>query len=495
MPPELAAIIFCAFIAYLFRRELKDPAAEKISWIPFAWMFVAGSRFVSRWVGLTPPVGENGYLEGSPVDRAFFLCLIVLGVIVLYRRHLPWGRVLKQNKWLIAYFTYCLLSIFWAEDGFVLFKRLTKDLGNPIMALILLTERRPWDAFATTFRRLSFLYLPLSVLFIKYYPDLGRFYTRSGATTYTGVADQKNTLGLTCLLIGVCYLWSFLYRRDTMPAVRHWYHVVLIGMAFWMFRIANSQTALMCLLVAFTIILLAKRPTIARQPTRLMAVTVSAAVFYMVADSAIGLRENVFAWLGRDETLTNRTAIWDIVRAQAGDPWVGVGFMSFWEGPRVRAIADAIGAEGLNQAHNGYLEQYVNLGYVGVAFIFVLALVSLVQIRRQLTINYADAILRFCFVIIALLYNYTEASFYGINNVWVLFLAASIHPPEIIHAAATQPVPIQGSGPERGPLRGASAPSTRPAPAVPQTARWRTRRPETVGARAPFAVKPRVPSR
>ena len=82
MPRELAALIFCAFIAYLFWRELREPDAEKISWIPFAWMFVAGSRFVSRWVGLTPPVGAGGYLEGSPVDRAFFLCLIILGLIV-----------------------------------------------------------------------------------------------------------------------------------------------------------------------------------------------------------------------------------------------------------------------------------------------------------------------------------------------------------------------------------------------------------------------------
>ena len=59
----------------------------------------------------------------------------------------------------------------------MLVKRWIKDLGNPIMALVILTERRPYEALGITLRRLSFLLLPLSVVFVRYFPELGRAIT------------------------------------------------------------------------------------------------------------------------------------------------------------------------------------------------------------------------------------------------------------------------------------------------------------------------------
>src|SRR5207245_7682271 len=106
---------------------------------------------------------------------------------------------------------------------------------------------------------------------------------------------------------------------------------------------------------------------------------------------------------------------------------VGTGVMTFWSGDRMATIWRTLGT-GINQAHNGYLEQYLNLGYVGVAFIAAIAVSAIFRVRRQLLTNYDAAVLRLCFIVTALLYNYTEASFYGINNLWVLFLAASIEP-------------------------------------------------------------------
>jgi hypothetical protein len=52
-------------------------------------------------------------------------------------------------------------------------KRWVKDLWNPIMALVILTERRPYEAVGVVLRRLNLLLLPLSILFIKYYLELG----------------------------------------------------------------------------------------------------------------------------------------------------------------------------------------------------------------------------------------------------------------------------------------------------------------------------------
>jgi exopolysaccharide production protein ExoQ len=426
MPPELAAVLCVLFIGYLFRRDLSSRQAEPISWVPFVWMFIAGSRFVSQWLYLSAPLDSvEVYSEGSPVDRAVFLLLIVCGSIVLYRRDINWHRLLAQNKWLLAYFIYCLCSVAWTDDPYVLTKRWVKDLGNPIIALILLTEPHPYKAVITTFRRLAFLFLPLSVLFIKYYPELGRGYTPSGGVMYTGVGGQKNTLGLICLTVGISYGWYFLHRRQSIKARREYYELAIIGQIAWLLYMANSRTSLVCLLTALGILAMSKIQFISARPTRILTLVVSCAVCYVFADQLFGVSDQVIILLGRDSTLTNRTVVWETVASFQANPLLGTGFMSFWTGERMTAAWTAIGAE-INQAHNGYLEQYLNLGYVGVTFIVGIALLALLNVRKHLQADYSAGILRLSVIVAALMYNYSEAAWYGVNNIWMLFLVCSI---------------------------------------------------------------------
>jgi exopolysaccharide production protein ExoQ len=422
MPPPLAALFCLFFIGYLFHQELRRPGRDRISWAPFTWMFLAGSRYVSSWLNLRGPGGLEGYSEGSPVDRAAFFAVIIWGVVVLARRDIDWRRLVAGNKWLLLYFAYCLISIIWSDAPFVLFKRWVKDLGNPIIAIVLLTERRPYDAVVTTLRRLSLVFIPLSVLFIRYYPELGRGYTASGATLYTGVGQQKNSLGLICLTTGICYAWMFLWQRR--PIVRM--HIVLVVATCWLLYMSNSQTSVTCLVVCIAILVFAKAPAVARRPTRVMSLSVAGAVLYLITDSLFPLKAYILELLGRDASLTNRTDVWAVLLKFEANPLVGSGFMTFWSGERMASIWKEIQAP-INQAHNGYLEQYLNLGYVGVGFIIGVLFFGLLDVRRRFSDDLPGSLLRFSFIIAAILYNYTEASFYGINNMWVLTLVGSIH--------------------------------------------------------------------
>jgi exopolysaccharide production protein ExoQ len=153
-----------------------------------------------------------------------------------------------------------------------------------------------------------------------------------------------------------------------------------------------------------------------------------AALIFLALDWTLDLRNIVFGILGRDATLTNRTAVWEVVEAMPTNPIVGAGFMSFWSGARMEAIWAKLGTS-INQAHNGYLEQYLNLGYIGVGFIVILMLSGLLKVRRHLRVDYPSAMLRLCLIMVAVLYNYTEASFYGLNNMWVLTLLSVIDIP------------------------------------------------------------------
>ena len=76
-------------------------------WVPFIWYAIATSRAVSLWLtvwGYEP--GDLSYLEGSPIDRAVYSILILLGILILLRRRIDWPGLLKDNRWVIVLFVY-----------------------------------------------------------------------------------------------------------------------------------------------------------------------------------------------------------------------------------------------------------------------------------------------------------------------------------------------------------------------------------------------------
>lgn len=433
----IPTLVFLLFIGYLFWIDVKKREGRSISWVPLVWMFLAGSRWVSSWLSLSSPLDSvDAYAEGSPVDRAVFFALILAGAAVLSRRNIDWGKLFSQNKWIVLYLAYCLSSIAWTDDAFILLKRWIKDLGNPIMALVMLTEQFPYEAVGITLRRLSFLLLPLSVLFVRYYPELGRSYHADGSPMYTGVGHQKNDLGLMCLTAGMYFAWKILQKRDGTEAAEKAdiYDYLLIGMLVWLLRMSDSQTSFACLVTSIALLLLSRVSFIASKRSRIVTVLAVAAITYSILEPTFHIKDQILAMLGRDPSLTSRTTLWDVVSRQGANPIIGAGFMSFWTGERMKAIWAVLG-QGINQAHNGYLEQFLNLGYVGVGFIGAIILSALFNVRKVLNTDPSAGMLRLCILSVAILYNYTEASFYGINNMWLLLLVGSIDAAGVVLAA------------------------------------------------------------
>jgi exopolysaccharide production protein ExoQ len=439
---NLIATLACLlFVAYLFRRDIqKHPDTPAALWVPLLWMFLAGSRWASSWLSLSPPLDSaDAYSEGSPVDRAVFFSLIVAGLVILFRRGLDWGDWASRNKLLVFYFCYCLLSVAWSDEPFVAFKRWFKDLGNPIMVLVILSAPRPLQALAQLLRRLTFLFLPLSLLFVRYFPDLGRTYKVDGSPMFTGIGHQKNDLGLMCLLAGIYFLWQVLQEREQF---KRWSRtdrlalLVLAAMMAWLQNMSNSQTSLSCLLMAAALMLAARLPYVRAQPSRLVALAATSGGGYLVLDALFDVKNWALQALGRDPSLTNRTELWHLLFSVDNNPVLGAGFMSFWSGRRMEQIWQDLGS-GVNQAHSGYIEQYLNLGYAGVALMGLLFFNALRSASVQLHTDPSMAILRLCFVFAALLYNYTEASFYGINNMWILTLLALANVPALPDTATT----------------------------------------------------------
>ena len=93
MNPQVATLFSVILIIGLLYTDLKKKTdgVSKAIWVPFFWMFFAGSRYASQWLNLgAPSMGgaPDAYLEGSSLDRAVFLFLIFLGVLILKHRNI-----------------------------------------------------------------------------------------------------------------------------------------------------------------------------------------------------------------------------------------------------------------------------------------------------------------------------------------------------------------------------------------------------------------------
>src|SRR6266480_5743586 len=200
---RLLAILLCVpFIWWLWRRDVQSrPKFSRTFWIPVFWMLILGSRPLSWWLGVTGSGSIN--LEGNWFDRLLYLILIFVAIYILCKRQISWGALIWQNKALLLFYCFLLATVLWAPYPFVAFKRWFKDIGAIFIILLILTEEDPLEATKALFARCAFVWFPLSEIFAKYFPSIGREYSHSGGTMYSGVTSQKNSLGALILVVGL----------------------------------------------------------------------------------------------------------------------------------------------------------------------------------------------------------------------------------------------------------------------------------------------------
>jgi len=434
MPPSLASFLTLGFIAFLFRRDFREkPNITGAIWIPTLWLLIITTRAVTTWLGMFGlSVGGSSLEEGSTIDALVYFGLIIAGLRVLAQRRVHLSEIIRNNRWLTIYLLYCFIAITWSDFPFVAFKRWIKELGHPIMVLVLLTEPNFEESLTRLLKRCSYIIAPVSILWIKYYPEYGRGFSEwTGQAYNTGITENKNSLGWDCLILCFFFVWHLLMtlRREKSKARRDELILCIgfLAMISWLFSIADSKTPLVALFLSLAILLFTGVRWVNR---RLVGVYVLAAVAMIVTvEWTIGIYESALEILGRNASLTERTPLWAELR-KWGDrnPVFGVGFESFWLGERRETIWETM-KWAPSQAHNGYLETYINTGAVGLALLLCLIIATYCKAHRALLHDFDFGRYRYAFLFAILIYNWTEASLYGLHPVWFMFFVLAIDYP------------------------------------------------------------------
>jgi O-antigen ligase len=170
---------------------------------------------------------------------------------------------------------------------------------------------------------------------------------------------------------------------------------------------SNSATSKACLFLGWGVIL--AYHFWKQRPATIKTLIPVFLCSYVILAYGFGLNDFVARSLGRDPSLTGRTIIWQTLLQVDFNRLLGTGYETFWLGDRLYQVWGMAGV--VTQAHNGYLETYLNLGIVGLFILAGILISGYRTICRNVTQLSILSPLVLALWTLALFYNITEAAF------------------------------------------------------------------------------------
>ena len=99
--------------------------------------------------------------------------------------------------------------------------------------------------------------------------------------------------------------------------------------------------------------------------------------------------------------------------------------------------------QGIQEAHNGYLEVYLNLGWIGIGLLAVVIVKGYGNVIAELRRDRMLGSLKLAYFVMAIIYSFTEAGFREQTLTWTFLLVATSYVRPL-----SQPEPAAETEPE-----------------------------------------------
>jgi exopolysaccharide production protein ExoQ len=427
------------FSSYLVIRDCRRRRTVSWAiWIPTILVAILSSRPASLWLtgrGARLSIQMANDAGSSAIDQIFYFAILVSSLVIATLRRMNWSKLLTSNLALLLFYLYFAISVAWSSDPMGSTKRLIKDFGLLFVVAVILTEKDPLEAMRAIYVRCAVVLLPLSLVFIKWYPGLGRSYGIGGEQMVTGVTTQKNSLGEIVLIFTLFLIWDYFeshppgrkFRLKRVP----WDVIILAFCGLHLLHLSQSKTAMVCTMVG-SFLICRSGWLASRSISRLVLMGALALPFVVFfAQRFAAILGPLTQALGRNLTFTGRTSIWEHITLDTVNPMLGAGYWNFWGGPggyRVNLAMNSV----IPNAHNGYVDLYLDGGVIGLLLLFVLLLTGGMRIIRHMRpgspLNRYEQV-RFAFVIAAIIYNLSESTFARMGPIWFTTLLMMVDYP------------------------------------------------------------------
>jgi O-antigen ligase len=214
-----------------------------------------------------------------------------------------------------------------------------------------------------------------SAVMVAVFPQYGIVHTADHAGVWQGIFSEKNDAAKNLVFLLTPVMGSQVLRpRNLLYAALLLPFIAMTG----------SKSALVALLAMGAF---AAGLAVLRRMGRRTAAFAATAAGVTLAAAATGLAAfwaQITALLGRDGTLTGRTTIWaHLLDSGMQRPWLGYGYRAFWTGLEGESgkLYMEVGWV-FTYAHNGLLEVWLQVGWVGLALVLCALAVALRNAAR-----------------------------------------------------------------------------------------------------------------
>ncbi len=346
--------------------------------------------------------------------------LLINGLIaslLLRHRSFLW-RAREQAVWPLLLAVWAIASLLWSQDRLLTARRaLPFSLAAAFGVYLAVRLSRQRFLFLL---RWSFAVLAVwSAVLALGFPSIGLDASTGHGGDWQGVFTQKNACGRAMVFA----MGSVLAAG--WPSAGRFIVLLLFSSELVLSGSRGAWLLAAVLLAAFGAFGLSCRFD-RRTRAALLLGAGAAACFLAVA--TVTDFSDLAPLLGRDATLTGRTAIWhEVWISITHRPLFGYGFSAFWRGAQ-GASWDVVVALRfvLFHAHNGFLEIWLELGAAGL-FLFVLGFLRAVwllwpELRAG---RYAEAAWPLATLLLIAVYDLDENTLLSFNGLfWVLYVAA-----------------------------------------------------------------------
>jgi exopolysaccharide production protein ExoQ len=437
---QIALPLYLAFLIVALKRDFKEHrSVSSALWIPFLWIADCATKPLDLWlfphqaVAFSQRIAWEQRLTGievfqsNPLERIFFIVLMVAGLIVLSKRMRDFSFRLKENAGVAIFFLYALVSVSWSDYQGLAIKRWIRLVGDLIMVMIILTEASPRDGLDQILRRFAILFIPLSIVLIKYNETIGRIYTTYGRQMWIGVTGHKNQLGQLCAICGIFLLRRLLNKWPRIDPL----DAFLFLLTAYLIVGSDSETAVMISSLGFLMVFILF--FLKGDTKKFRRVTIFSFIFALalqgvsIAFFNTSVMDLFFSSTGRDASFTGRVPLWqELIRIGRQRPILGSGYGSFWSSRAVYGLWEKVHWTPVS-SHNGYIDIFMNLGLIGLLALFIFLFYAYRNISRSIETDREFGNLNFVFFIVILIQNIMEATLSVANSfLWILILMTSV---------------------------------------------------------------------
>ncbi|MEJ5365024.1 MAG: O-antigen ligase [Desulfosoma sp.] len=331
-------------------------------------------------------------------------------------------RTALRTPLLWALLLWAALSFLWSEAPDMTLRR-TVGVALTAVYAVALRIRFTDEDFLKLLGWTALVALVTSLVLVPVAPHWAVMeFPHEGA--WNGAFLHKNVLGRIAAL-GILF-FAFLRWIDDRPPLWNG-ALALAALCLWRSESATSLV-LVCALAAMGVALreLRKRTRWSGSTVLVVALGLATAGYYAVLNFDL-----ILQLLRRDVTLTGRTPLWAVLLPMLRDRfWTGYGFRAFWlgwDGPSAEVYKVMTWFP--EHAHNGFLDLWLELGFVGVILGLGLVLSPLAFHGRAAVQGKPLAIFWVLLGLFVLFYNLPESYFMRPNSIlWLLAVAAATAP-------------------------------------------------------------------